>query len=57
MGITQVEMNALHAQIESARSLRRIADSLEEIAKILKIGVNLSPQTADNIGTKEKDDE
>lgn len=57
MGITKIEMDALHAQVSSAHELRRIADALEDIAKILKIGGLFPSSDTHNIGTKGKDDE
>ena len=57
MGITQIESNALHAQVSSAHELRRIADALEELVKIVKIGGLFPSPDKHNIGTKGKDDE
>ena len=33
--MTNIEMDAAHAQISAAQSLRRIADALEALVKIL----------------------
>lgn len=57
MGTAPIEMDALRAQISSAHELRRIADALEGIAKILKIGGLFPSPDKHNIGTKGKDDE
>ena len=55
--MNNLEMEAARAQVASARELRRIADALEDIAKVLKIGGGFSAGNGNNLGTKEKDDE